>query len=212
MRQEVPQLFTSRLQTEVDNMNLNETGLLDDPARLREAFIARMTNLINEAQDAAVEAYRQKSAENCSQGNQLMTPGPSSSSGSLLAMSQQSSRPSREREEASSTRRPVPSWPREFQSIDDASTDDAVNDYLMTQMGQRVESSGQTTQTKPNLPQPLMQVNNQSESSNSRLEPTSEGRSSSVTELQDEHDPKLYDPALDWEESNDWYWLNNDFS
>lgn len=87
MRQEVPHLFTSRLQTEVDKMNLKESGLLDDPARLRDTFIDRMTSLINEAQDAAVEAYRQKSAENNSQANQLMTPGPSSSSGSLPALS-----------------------------------------------------------------------------------------------------------------------------
>jgi hypothetical protein len=69
MRQEVPQFFTSRLQTEVDNMNFEHTGLLDDPARLRETFIARMTSLINEAQDAAVEAYRQKSSENSLQFN-----------------------------------------------------------------------------------------------------------------------------------------------
>lgn len=59
MRQEVPLIFSSRLQTEVNNMNLEESGFLDDPTRLRQAFITRRTSLISEAQDAGVAAYQQ---------------------------------------------------------------------------------------------------------------------------------------------------------
>lgn len=81
MRQEVPQIFTSRLQNEVSNMKLEEAGSLEHLA-LQNTFIARMSTLINEAQDAAVEAYRQKQSENSSQLSSNEAPYPALSQGS----------------------------------------------------------------------------------------------------------------------------------
>jgi hypothetical protein len=119
MRQEVPEIFTNRLQTEVNSMYLEETGLLDDPARLRKTFITRMTSLINEAQDAAVQAYRQRSSESTSQFNQLMTPGPSSSSCSFPAPWQESHRTFHQtkHDSTSAPQLAVPSWSQYSQSV-----------------------------------------------------------------------------------------------
>ena len=135
MRQEVPQFFTSRLQTEINSMDLENTGLLDDPTRLRKTFIARMTSLISDAQDAAVEAYRQKSSENSLQLNQLVTPGPSSSSGSCPNASQDSGYASSRREDVfrSQNQPGALSWTDDHQPIDEVATNDARKDYLNTQ-------------------------------------------------------------------------------
>ena len=93
MRQQVPQIFTRRLEAEVDYMGMENTGLLDSPGRLRQAFIDRMASFITEAQGAAVEAYQQRTMVNSLQSNQLLTPAASSSSlGSNPAPSQETSR------------------------------------------------------------------------------------------------------------------------
>lgn len=81
----------------------------------------------------------------------------------------------------------------------------------MNQMGQRSESSRQNTQAEPNMPRPWVQLSKKSEPSNSGLADKSEANSSPATRLQNKHDPKLYNSSLDWEEPDDWSWLNDDF-
>jgi len=214
MRQEVPQFFTSRLQTEVDNMNLEHTGLLDDPARLRETFIARMTSLINEAQDAAVEAYRQKSSENSLQVNQLMTPGPSSSSGSFPNPSQELSRAaSYQREDAFHTRQQpaASSWSRDLQSIDRVAANNALQDYLTTQVTQEAENADLDSRTDS-----YPQLTEEDAPHSFGLEHTDVEFSTATQIPQQEPEPNGCSLNLDWSVSDDWdgnvaTWPNNDF-
>ncbi|KFZ07912.1 hypothetical protein V502_09670 [Pseudogymnoascus sp. VKM F-4520 (FW-2644)] len=205
MRQEVPQFFTSRLQTEVDNMNLEHTVLLDDPAHLREAFITRMTSLINEAQDAAVEAYRQKSSENSLQLNQLMTPGPFSSSGSFPNPSQELSRAaSHQREDTFHIRQQPaePSWSRDLQSIDRVAANNALQDYLTTQVAQEAENADPDSRTDS-----YPQLTKEDAPHSFMLEHTDFEFSTATQIPQQEPEPNecyLNYLNLDWAASDDW--------
>ena len=79
MRQEVPRLFTRHLEEEIDRLD-GEEGRLLDGDYLRGPFIARLTSMISDSQDAAISAYQSRLRENDIQPS-LMTPAPSSTTG-----------------------------------------------------------------------------------------------------------------------------------
>jgi hypothetical protein len=212
MRQEVPEIFTNRLQTEVNNMFLEETGLLDDPARLRQTFITRMTCLINEAQDAAVQAYRQRSSESTSQFNQLMTPGPSSSSGSFPAPWQESRRTSHQHEHDSTSalQLAVPSWSQDSQSVNPMVSEsdlDAIQGCRTTQMEQAADDLWREAGNHLSSLDPSMQQHELRGSNNytSRREQNADRESpSAIQNFQQQHLPNGNDAQLEWEAEYNW--------
>ncbi|RFU36223.1 hypothetical protein B7463_g141, partial [Scytalidium lignicola] len=219
MRQEVPQIFTSRLQNEVDNMDLEESGLLDDPARLRQTFISRMTSLINEAQETAVEAYRQKLSENSLPLKQPMTPRCSSGSESCPALSQESSRASQPSYEPKPSPPPeyqLPSSSQDFQSVNHVASEldhYAVHDCLMTPMAQKADNTSQSTVFDSNLPESLLQFNKESEHCNAGREQKFDGEwSLAAHNFQQEYIPN--NPYSEWVMPDDSEftaatWMNN---
>lgn len=159
-------------------MNLEESGLLDNPARLRQEFITRMTSLISEAQEAAVATYQQRSSANSLQLNQLMTPEQSSSSGSFPASSEEPRRNLYQSEDdlLPTNQLAVPPWSQGFQSMSHVSSisgDDAVQDYLKVQMVQ-VENTTLNMDAESSLPKSWIQSSRESDSYVSRPEPNSD--------------------------------------
>jgi hypothetical protein len=212
MRQEVPQIFTSRLQTEVNNMYLEETGLLDDPSHLRQTFISRMTSLINEAQDAAVQAYQQRSSESTSQFNRLMTPGPSSSSGSFPAQWLESRRDSHQPEHyfPSALQLAIPSWSDDSQSVIPTISNshlDAIKGCPTTQMEQ---ASDEPCQEASNHLLSLDHSTQHHELGGSdnyalRREQNATRKSySAIQNHQQQHLPNENDAQIEWEAEYDW--------
>jgi hypothetical protein len=214
MRQEVPQIFTRRLQTEVNNMFLEESGLLDDLACLRQTFISRMTGLINEAQDAAVQAYRQRSSENTSskntsQFNQLMTPGPSSSSGSFPAAWQEPHRISEQPEHDDSISAPkvaVPSYSQDFRTINlmvSVSDLDTVQGCPTIQMEQAGDDLCQGAGNHLSSLGPS--ILHHSENYTSQREQDADRESSSAIQNSQQQDsPNGNYTQLEWEAEYDW--------
>jgi len=212
MRQEVPEIFTNRLQTEVNSMYLEETGLLDDPARLRQTFVTRMTSLINEAQEAAVQAYRQRSSESTSQFNQLMTPGPSSSSGSFPASWQESRRISHqpEHDSTSALQLAVSSWSQDSQSVNPMVSEsdfDAIQGRPTTQMEQATDDLCREAGNHLSSLDPLIQHHEFRGSDNytSRREQDADRElSSAIQNFQQQNLPNGNDAHLEWEAEYNW--------